>query len=758
MKVNKIIPFLFATFLSMLSLAGFSGGDLYLIKDGNSDYVIVIPEKSKKIEKRAAEELQFYLREVSGTELPIVTDKGDPGDKMVMIGKNSYLKELGIKPDLKKLDEDGYHILTHNNHLIIAGGIKKGTLYGVYRFLEDYLGCRMYTPEVQFIPSLKEIFIPEIDLVSNPAFDMRTLYFPAMHSQKFSDWHGIDSHKDRIKLWGSFVHTFKDLVPAGDYFETNPEYFSEVRGNRIDYGQLCLSNPDVPSLLISGLKPIVKKRRVSEYFSVSQNDNYFACQCDACSTLIDKYDSQSGLILEVVNQVADSFPDKKISTLAYQYSRAAPKGIKPADNVNIMLCTIECNRSLPISSDPVSESFRDDMDDWRKLTDDILLWDYVVQFRNYISPFPNLRVLQPNLQYFRDKEVGMMFQQGSGHERSEFSELRSYLIAKLLWDPDRDINVLINDFLYGFYGQAAPYIREYIDLLHDAMEESGNELSIYGFPYDGFSSYLSPEMIRQYEMIFDKAKASVENDYTHLERVIEASLPLEYAICDISVKNPYGEYSYFLEKDGKREVNPEMVRRLREFVETADAAGIKQLREGGMPPSNYYERVMSFVSSGVYFNKSLGMPVTLSDTASSKYSNGDPGILTDGLRGLADHNYNWLGFEGNDMEAVIDLGEVQNISLISSRFLQWNRIWTFLPEEVAYYSSTDGIDFDLIDILDHQIPTDARGIIPADFNFTPDDLKARFIKVIAKSIKTCPEWHIGAGEPAWIFVDEIVVE
>ena len=729
-----------------------------LVREGRSEYAIVIPAEATDHEKKAAEELLVYIDSITGVTLPVTDDNGTAGEKEILIGNNRHLEEAGIKVNFNKLDEDGYHIITSGDYLAIAGGDEKGSLYGVYRFLEDYLGCRMYTPDDIYIPSRETITIPEIDLLSNPAFDMRTLYFPAKDHQDYSDWHGFDSHKDRIREWGSWVHTFKDLLPAEEYFDSHPEYFSEIGGKRIEDGQLCLSNPDITGILIENLDKRVKKRRKSTYFSVSQNDNYLACECDACSTLIKKYDSQSGVILDVVNKVAEAFPDKKISTLAYQYSRAAPKGIKPADNVNIMLCTIECNRSRPIASDSLSESFRTDMNDWRKIAGDILLWDYVVQFRNYISPFPNLRVLQPNIQYFRDQGVNMMFQQGSGHVRSEFSELRSYLIAKLLWNPDRDVDELTDDFLEGYYGPAAPYIREYIDLMHDALEQSGETLSIYGFPYDGYDSYLSPEMLKTYEKLFDEAEETVEDDYKYLERVIEARLPLEYAICDISIKNPTGELSYFQEEDSVRVINSGMVRRLMDFVEMADAAGIEELREGGMPPFNYYDRVMSFVSSGIYHNKSLGKKVMLKDSASARYSNGDPQVLTDGLRGLADHNYNWLGFEGNDMEALVDLGEDTDISQIEARFLQWNRVWIFLPEKVEFLASTNGVYFETIETIEHRIPTDAGGMIPGDFNTSPEGLRARYIKVKARSIEICPEWHIGAGEPAWMFVDEIIIE
>ncbi len=122
-------------------------------------------------------------------------------------------------------------------------------------------------------------------------------------------------------------------------------------------------------------------------------------------------------MIAFVNRVAGEFPDKVISTLAYQYTRSAPKNIKPAPNVNIMLCSIECNRSKPIATDPSSASFRKDVEDWGRLTDNIIMWDYVVQFRNLVSPFPNLRVLQPNIQYFAKNNIRMMFQQGRRRQR-----------------------------------------------------------------------------------------------------------------------------------------------------------------------------------------------------------------------------------------------------------------------------------------------------------------------------------------------------
>ena len=125
-----------------------------------------------------------------------------------------------------------------------------------------------------------------------------------------------------------------------------------------------------------------------------------------------------------------------------------------------MLCSIECNRSKPLEADPGSASFLKDLEDWTRLTKNIYLWDYVVNFKNYLCPFPNLRVLQPNIRYFAKNGMTRIFEQGSGKSLSEFKELRTYLISKLLWNPNENVDSLIDDFLSGYYGdRAAPHPR-----------------------------------------------------------------------------------------------------------------------------------------------------------------------------------------------------------------------------------------------------------------------------------------------------------
>jgi len=385
----------------------------------------------------------------------------------------------GVAP-ADTLGEDGFLIKTAGAKLVIVGGKGRGALYGVSAFLEDTLGCRIYARDAVFTPRRPTIEVGPLDRRDAPVFSYREVLMPDALDDGFAGWHKLDNQRVRQRDWGLFVHTFKTFIPPENISRTIPT----ISPSSTDSVSRRSDLPDP-----SGGPPARRRRTEgqdrgesrSRFWSVSQNDTFGPCQCPACRAMDEKYGGPSGTILDFVNRVAREFPDKIISTLAYQYSRRAPQGIRPEPNVNIMLCTIECNRSRPIATDPSGASFVRDLQDWSRLTDNIFLWDYIVQFRNYCDPFPNLRVLQPNIRFFKDHGVRMMFQQGSSRSRSEFHELRTYLVAKLLWNPEADIEALTGDFLKGFYGPAAKAIGAYLSLMHDALDKSGGDLGIYGF-------------------------------------------------------------------------------------------------------------------------------------------------------------------------------------------------------------------------------------------------------------------------------------
>ncbi len=143
--------------------------------------------------------------------------------------------------------------------------------------------------------------------------------------------------------------------------------------------------------------------------------------------------------------------------------------------------------------------------------------------------------------------------------------------------------------------------------------------------------------------------------------------------------------------------------------------------------------------------------------SSPKYDVGGAKALTDGLKGINDYHFNWLGFEGEDMIAVIDLEKKQKIHTIETGFLQENYSWIFLPLQVDFFVSVNGKNYRKAGSVKNNIPDKKDGVFIKSFNVDFEPVEARYIKVFAKSMKTCPQWHPGAGNPSWIFCDEIVV-
>ncbi|MBP1648030.1 MAG: beta-N-acetylhexosaminidase, partial [Bacteroidetes bacterium] len=159
----------------------------------------------------------------------------------------------------------------------------------------------------------------------------------------------------------------------------------------------------------------------------------------------------------------------------------------------------------------------------------------------------------------------------------------------------------------------------------------------------------------------------------------------------------------------------------------------------------------------VYVHKAVAKPVTLKRPF-QKYTGGGRFALTNGIRGTRTYgDGNWQGFEENDFDATIDLGEVASLSRLTVRFLQDHHGWIFAPTAVQYEVSEDGQQFTTVGTFSLPAPAKAQELTIIELA-RPVDIRARYVRVFARNLGTCPPWHVGAGGKAWLFVDEIEVE
>ena len=599
-----------------------------LAENGKSAYTIIMPSQPTIVEVQAAKVLQDYLFRISSVKLPVGYDSQKPVAKEILVGNVQRAEVKDVMYAVLK--DDGVLIKTNGKKLIITGGSKKGVLYAVYTFLDKYLGCRKYASDVTVVPKKKIISLPSINDQQLPAFSFRETFYNDAYDPEYMDWHKLHSFEGRgtdKSQWGYWVHTFHSLLDPKEYGAAHPEYFSFYNGQRHaglipswdgknvqPEAQLCLSNPEVLEIVCKNLKTAIDKKPEALYWSVSQNDNVNYCKCDKCAELDKKYAAfapedkmysthggekypalGSGSIIWFINQVAERFPDKIISTLAYQYSRVPPKDIVPAKNVNIMLCSIESSRNDPMEIGDTS--FASDLRGWGKITNNILIWDYTIRFSNLLAPFPNLRVLQPNIQFLRRNNVSALFEQGNIQKGGEAAPLRAYLIARMLWNPDINIQKEMDEFLKVYYGIAAPDVKEYINLLHDNNQSGkGVKMSIFGSPKQDKETFLSEALIARYNAIFDRAERKVANDETLLVRVKSARLPVYYAMLEIAKDVKTGNRGAFnTNEKGERVPNPEIVQVLYDFAYHCMRTNVSRTQEWNTTPKEYLEEYLAFL-------------------------------------------------------------------------------------------------------------------------------------------------------------------
>lgn len=714
-----------------------------LIHGGRSAYSIVVPAQASPVELRAAEFLQRHLKHISGCTLPIQQTDAVPGKLSITIAQSP---EIAIP--------DAYRIYSQKGRIYIEGGSGKGCIYAVSTLLEA-LGVRYYSPDDVVIPQRLEVYWQNPTYSETPVNTYRNVHGRFGENPDYRDFHKLHNIEDMFAE-GYYVHTFHRLIPWQDYFGTHPEYFAEMNGKRI-IDQLCPSHPEVLRIIVQKLRSEMPLQPDKKVWSVSQDDNFSYCRCEHCQRIIEREQSPAGPIIQLVNAVADSFPDKIISTLAYQYSRQAPAHLRPRENVQIMLCTIELNRSQPIAEDPRSASFLKDMEDWGRISRHIYLWDYTVDFAHSISPFPNIHTLQPNIQLFVKNNVREHFQQsntGAGHE---FSELKSYLLAKLLWNPDADVNALIVEFTDGYYGAAGIWMRKYLKHIESEILKTGEWLDIYGPPTNHRHSFLSADNIAAYNRYFDEAEQAVADQPRLLLHVREARMPLQYAMMEIGKSDMFGPRGWYDELNGDFVPRRNMLDMLETFYQTGKDIRSEPVNESGLSVEAYYQSTRRFIEVQVQGNFAFRKPVSADPLPAEKYSGGDLATLSNGVRGANDFKVHWLGWESKNFSLSLDLQQLRQAQTIEISTLWDPKSWILHPRSIACSVSEDGVRFESVGTV--EVAGDQREEeVNRMFSFRPGGRSFRFVRFEVQGTLRLFDWHPSAGGGSWVFVDEVVVK
>ena len=477
-----------------------------------SDFVIVYDVFGGTSANYAAQELQSFIEKTTGVTLPLEKDG------------NALLN----KPQLRILcDEamgESFSIKTDDLGVAFSGG-KRGILYSVYNFLEDYIGWA-------FLPNLdvllcedKTVAIDSIDYEYDQVFEYRGPFWCASSYNAYAAKNMINYNNGRngvaenlggfFGFTGTPYHTISELMGTGNGLSANP----------------CLYEENTYIWTLAGVKTLLKNNPNADIISVSLNDSAL-CSCDRCTGKGSGRNATDGLI-EFVNRISDAvsaeYPNLKIHTLAYGETQPIPKVERPRDNVIIQLCGIRCCYQHPLEEEccEANYEFMTDIKAWSKITKNLYIWDYTCDNFYYLATFPNFDVLKANMQTFKKYGVTGVFAQGNAHNVSgEFGDLRSYLLAKLMEDPymsDAEYDEYINTFMRGYYGPKWQNIRAYFDFLMEAS----NKMPHYGIYAKPEAMYSAEDFISkedELDALFDEALAAATDDITYYNiRVLRVS-------------------------------------------------------------------------------------------------------------------------------------------------------------------------------------------------------------------------------------------
>ncbi len=513
-------------------------GALTLAKGGKAQCPIVLAADASEPEKTAARELSGTLKAVTGADFAIRREADvKPDAPQILVGPSARARSLLPDVNWAALGTEGIAIRTVGDHLVLAGGRPRGTLYAVFSFLEDTVGCRWWTGTESFIPRKPNLAVANLNTIYAPRLRYREAFYrDLLEHPVFAAKLKLNGHFYRIPpAYGNhfsiigWCHTFYQWLPPGKYFNDHPDWYPEIGGKRVPSGQLCLSNPETVREMTRVVLEQIRKNPDAGIISVAQNDCAGRCECARCMALERQEGSPSGPLIRFVNQVAagveKEFPNVLVETLAYQYTRKPPRFIRPRHNVVVRLCSIECSFTQPLEDD-ANASFRDDIRKWSAIAPNLYIWDYVTNFADYILPHPNLRVLAPNLRFFeKNKAIGVFEQGDSATTVGDFVRLRAWLFAHLEWNPSLDDKKLIAEFMNGYYGPAGPHLLAYLNLVHDCCERAKARIGCYHHN----TGYMTLQDLNKAMDLFAKAEAAVADNPVLSRRVRRERLPLDHA-------------------------------------------------------------------------------------------------------------------------------------------------------------------------------------------------------------------------------------
>ena len=475
-----------------------------LVENGVTDFIIMIPSLPSDSTLVSAQILQKYFKLKSKVHIPIFEETQIKGEiKIISIGNTTFFKNLKNN----KIDRLGYLISIVEGSIILGGITEKGTRNSIYGFLDKYLDIQMLAAGNIHCVQSNELDFNIKEEIVNPIFKTFDIYNKTSYSDDYTEWYSLEHNYKEPTRWGFFDHSFFRLVPPNVFQKTNPNFYL-YEGEKAT--QLNLADVQLRKYMVDTLSNLFRGYSHKRYWLIGQEDlgrfgNIFGSQ----KTLTNFYRSESDGLINFINNIANHFPQNVIGTFAYHETLQAPQKERPLSNVLVCFAPIDAYRHLAIN-EGINKIYGDELAKWRKITGNLMVWDYLSNFSSPTKFYPSLLKIKENLDYYKQLNIDSIYLEGINSEDEPLSELLTFVTIRIIWGDQRSVREIVHEFCQKYYGIAGEDIEKLVLAINSNVISTDDKIRFFG----GTSEYLSQNQMRQYENILRAASQKVKGNNT----------------------------------------------------------------------------------------------------------------------------------------------------------------------------------------------------------------------------------------------------
>lgn len=475
-------------------LPGETETENYILKNGASDYKIVIPQKAKGNEVTAANELQAIFLEATGVRLPITSDDDTSvsvSDKLFSVGRTKYFADTGITVDKQQVRADGFKLWTVDDDVYFCGGEDTGTLYSVYEFLYRTLNFETFYADCYTLDkNVRNMKLMDYEVTERPDIAYRAGSF------KYTDENSVVRNRMRVS-GGKFsyftsvdsqpCHNSLNWLPVSKHYSAHKDWYAS------DKEQLCYTARGNETSLNAMLDACLEKFKEvyatdpqMKAISLSIQDVDTFCTCGTCLSEKKKYGTDAAVIIKFCNKLSKKMEayvcdlnkddpnfvyDIDLVFFAYKSATAAPVDYNASTKTytakdSSVICGphvapwyapvyMDYTRSIKHSS---NAEYYQSMYGWDALSETMYLWTYDTNFMSYMIPYDSVQGYADLFELMADVNAEFLLNQSQWNNArgcTAWHLLKAYLTSKLSWDHTESVEELTKRFFDAMYGPAS---------------------------------------------------------------------------------------------------------------------------------------------------------------------------------------------------------------------------------------------------------------------------------------------------------------